>query len=116
MQKKSSDIAKLYQTRFNSLERVQKSELWQILCKEFLQKFIKSSDIVLDIGAGHCEFINNIRSSKKIALDINTDFVKFAGKDVKTIIGPIKNLNRTISAQSVDVIFMSNFLEHLDSK
>lgn len=110
------DIKRLYDARFTKLERVRKRKLWQILCKDFLQQFINEEDIVADLGAGQCEFINNISASKKIAIDVNIDIKKFANKDVKVVIAPIKKLKNLFPPKSINIIFMSNLLEHLDSK
>ncbi len=110
------DVKKLYDTRFTKLERVRKQKLWKILCQDFLQQFIKENDIVLDLGAGHCEFINNIFCGTKIAVDINNDIYKHAAKNVKVIKSSVKYLKKLFPKESLDVIFMSNLLEHLDSK
>lgn len=110
------DIKKLYDSRFTTFERVRKHKLWKILCKEFLQQFVGKKDFVVDVGAGHCEFINNISCGKKIAVDINRDVTKYADKGVKVILSPVKQLKNIFKDNSVDVIFMSNLLEHLDSK
>ena len=110
------DLKRLYDTRFTSFERIRKNRLWKILCQDFLQHYVYESDVVLDIGAGHCEFINNIRGGRKIALDVNRDLAKIAAGDVEIKLAPVKNLKKLFPADSLNVIFMSNFLEHLDSK
>jgi len=110
------DVKRLYDTRFTSFERIRKNKLWKILCQDFLQHYVNKSDVVLDIGAGHCEFINNIQSSRKIALDVNRDLAKIAAPDVEIKLAPVKNLKKLFPADSLNVIFMSNFLEHMDSK
>lgn len=110
------DIKKLYNTRFTALERVKKQKLWKILCQDFLQQFIKKSDTVVDVGAGQCEFINNISCRKKIVIDINPTTKAFADPDVQVVISSIKHIKKSLCEGSVDVIFMSNLLEHLDSK
>jgi ubiquinone/menaquinone biosynthesis C-methylase UbiE len=110
------DIKKLYDTRFTSFERVRKAQLWKILCNKFIQKFIRPTDTVVDLGAGHCEFINNISCLKKIAIDVNEDIRKFNNKNVQVITAPVKTLKNIFEKNSVDVIFMSNLLEHLDNK
>lgn len=112
----SSYIKKIYESRFNSLERIRKNELWSILCKDFLQKFVRKSDTVVDLGAGQCEFINNIKCAKKIAIEVNTDVQNFAASDVTIITGSVKKLKRNFKENSIDVVFMSNLLEHLDNK
>lgn len=110
------DIKKIYDARFTTFERVRKNELWKILCRDFLQQFIDEDDMVVDVGAGQCEFINNVKCGQKIAVDINTDVKKYALKDVKVVISSVKHLKNLFKENSVDVIFMSNLLEHLDSK
>ncbi len=110
------DIKKIYETRFTTFERIRKNELWEILCRDYLQKFVKISDTVVDFGAGHCEFINNIRAGKRIAVDVNSDCRKFAGTNVRVIISSVKQLKKIFPSNSVDIVFMSNLLEHLDNK
>ena len=110
------DVKKLYDTRFNQYERIRRKLLWQVLCHDFIQKFVKESDVVVDVGAGQCEFINNINCRKKIAVDINKDIKKYADRKVKVIISSVKHLKNLFPKESIDVIFMSNLLEHLDSK
>lgn len=110
------DIKRLYDARFNRLERIRKKQLWKILCERFLQQFVSEQDAVLDVGAGQCEFINHIRSQKRIALDIRRDLKDYADDGVIVKISSIKHLTRKFSPRSMDVIFMSNLLEHLNSK
>ncbi|EKE22081.1 MAG: hypothetical protein ACD_7C00058G0001 [uncultured bacterium] len=110
------DIKKLYDKRFTTIERIRKRQLWKILCRNFLQKFIGRTDTIIDLGAGQCEFINNISGGKKIAVDVSRDIKKYADKDVQAVIAPIKKLKNIFPENSVDIIFMSNLLEHLDNK
>lgn len=48
----------------------------------------------------------------KIAMDINTDVSKFASKDVEVVLSKSIDM-RQIEDDSVNVVFTSNFLEHL---
>lgn len=107
----------LYENRFNSDRELQmKSGIWETLCRQFFQKYIKNTDVVADVGAGYCEFINNIQAGKKYALDLNPDVAEYASQDVEVLNKPIDELDRVLGKGSIDVFFMSNFLEHLDSK
>ena len=74
-------------------------------------RFIPPDAVVLDLGAGYCNFINNIRAKKKYALDISPELTHFAGKDVTTIQKAPWELGQ-LSDLSVDVVHASNFLEH----
>jgi len=82
------------------------------LCNDFFQKYIDPNSCVLEIAAGYCEFINNIHAAEKIAVDINPDIQNYAGVDVKVVLSDTSKMN-TIADDSVDVVFASNFFEHL---
>lgn len=103
------NIKKLYTNRFENL--LIKQRIWETLVRNFFQKYIDSSDTVIDIGAGNCEFINALSCQKKFALDINPDTKKFATK----IITVLNSLSTAIplGKNSVDKIFVSNLFEHL---
>lgn len=109
-----SEITRLYRLRFNK-ELKKRNEIWKILCKDFFQKYIKATDTVCDLGAGYCEFINNIKAKKRIAIDINTETKKYADKNVNVIITTSTKLPENLYNQ-VDIVFASNFFEHLGSK
>ncbi len=111
----SERLTKLYGERFDSQEVTKKNKLWRILCVDFFQKFIPEDSIVLDIGAGYCEFINNIKARKKYALDLNPDTNNYANSNVEVHISPANDL-KFLQDKSVDIIFISNFLEHLKTK
>lgn len=89
--------------------------MWQVLCSDFFQKYISENSVVLDIAAGYCEFINNIKARKKIALDLNPDIKNFSGRDVKVILSNSTKI-RQLKNRTIDVVFTSNFLEHLEKR
>lgn len=64
------------------------------------------------MAAGYCEFINAIEAKRKIALDVNPDVKKYAGPGVEVINSPSTDM-RAIPDGSVDVVFTSNFFEHI---
>jgi ubiquinone/menaquinone biosynthesis C-methylase UbiE len=109
------EIGKLYKNRFDEIERHQKYSIWKVLCNSFFQQYIPKDSTVLDIGAGYCEFINNIHCAKKYAVDINEDIINFANSDVK-IFNTLSTDLSFLPPDSVDVVFMSNLLEHLRTK
>ncbi|RHJ94174.1 methyltransferase domain-containing protein [Parabacteroides bouchesdurhonensis] len=109
------EVETLYKNRFSQKEIVNKDRLWRNVCKHFLSKYVKKEDCVLDLAAGYCEFINNIEASKKIAVDINPDTIQFASKNVQVIIAIATDM-AAISSGSIDVIFISNFFEHISKE
>ena len=100
-----------YETRYTYDKG--RAKVWKAIT-EFLQKYInKTNDNVLDLGAGYCDFINNITASSKIAVDINPEGAKFCEKNVIFYNSSIDKMT-SIKNGSIDVLFASNLLEHLD--
>lgn len=112
-----TDVSDLYQKtyrrRFGNDIEIRK-KMYQVLCADFFQKYIPENTIVLEIGAGYCEFINNIKAKEKIALDLNPDIKKFARDDVKVVVASSTDMK--IMDESVDVVFANNFFEHLSKE
>lgn len=110
-------LQKLYANRFNPRQRRAKLLLWKILVDEFLQKYISTDAVTLDIGGGYCEFINNIKSQEKYLIDLNPDAKLFAQPDVKVLNLNILDINDQKKVdREFDIIFVSNFFEHLANK
>lgn len=107
-------VLSIYADRFDKDEH-KREVMWKILCKDYFQKFIKKDDTVLDLAAGYCEFINNIKCGKKIAVDLNEKTKVKANGDVKVYQALSTALPKSLTGK-VDVVFTSNFFEHLDSK
>jgi SAM-dependent methyltransferase len=101
----------IYRQRFQG-EAKFRQMLWSILCEHWFQRWVTEDATVLEIAAGHCEFINSIRAGKKLAVDINPDTVSHANEDVEVIITSSTELDG-IDSESVDVVFVSNFFEHI---
>jgi SAM-dependent methyltransferase len=115
MPESNVELDKLYSQRFPEAALARKHAIWQVLCRDFFSRFVKPTDAVVDIGAGYCEFINNIASSRKVAVDLNPDVRRFAAPDVRVINESCTAISQ-LDGDSVDVVFMSNFLEHLPNK
>jgi ubiquinone/menaquinone biosynthesis C-methylase UbiE len=104
------NVEKYFQTRLKSDKK--RTKTWQALIEFYFQGLIKESDTVLEVGAGWCDFINGIKCQRKIAVDIWPGVKENASKEVETYVSDAKNLD-FIKDRSVDVIFASNFLEHI---
>lgn len=107
-------VLSIYADRFDK-DAEKRDVMWKVLCKDYFQKFIGKNDTVLDLAAGYCEFINNIKCQEKIAVDLNQKTKEKAAKDVKVYQALSTKLPKELSGK-VDVVFTSNFFEHLDSK
>ncbi|MDB5049465.1 MAG: class SAM-dependent methyltransferase [Fibrobacteres bacterium] len=108
------EVQDLYRVRFDGAEKAAKNALWKIICGH-LQRYFPAQGTVLDLGAGYCEFINNIQAANKIAVDMNPDTVACAGPDVVVYNSPVVPLP-FLDTESVDAVFLSNVLEHLADK
>jgi cyclopropane fatty-acyl-phospholipid synthase-like methyltransferase len=100
-------------TRFNFTKK--RKAVWQEIAR-YLQKHISPDSSVLELGSGYCDFINSISASKKYAIDKYIDPHKYADKNVTKIMGDFKDMNTNLKDNSIDVIFASNFFEHLSEK
>lgn len=107
-------LALLYRERFTEQELDFKRRMWKVFVDRYFQRFIQPDDVVLDLGAGGCEFINAIRCAEKYAVDLNPDIEQYA-EGVTTIIAESRSMD-AVSSGSIDVVFTSNFFEHLPNK
>jgi SAM-dependent methyltransferase len=99
-----------FSTRFSSDIRRKKS--WRYLTR-YLQRYVSERDTVLELAPGYCFFINEIKAKMKFAVDIEPKVLEYAASNVEARIGNACDLKH-VRDESVDVIFASNFLEHLD--
>jgi SAM-dependent methyltransferase len=107
-------LPRLYRQRFTEKELAFKDAMWVVLCESFFQQYVGLDDVVVDLGAGTCEFINAIQCGEKIAVDLNPDVQQFI-RDGKAIVTSSTAMPE-IADDTVDVVFTSNFFEHLPSK
>lgn len=110
----ATELQRLYGERFSGRTEY-RGRVWEILVASFFQQFVPPSSVVLDLGAGYCEFINNVKASRRIALDLNPDTRVRAGAGVEVILHDCSTA-WPVEAGSLDVVFTSNFLEHLYTK
>lgn len=106
--------SKIYEYRFANINHNKKNIVWKEVSR-YIYNLTNQPETVLDPAGGMCEFINNISSKEKWAIDLNEDFISiYADKSVKKIIG--NNLTVDLPQDHFDLVFISNFLEHLESQ
>lgn len=108
-------LAELYRNRFPEEELARKNDIWKVLCSRYLQKFVAPGDTVVDLACGYGEFINNIAAGEKIGVDLNPDSEKHLADDVRFISLSAAEISSQLEGQA-NVVFTSNFLEHLPDK
>jgi len=109
------NLSSLYANRFDADDQAWKKRVWTILWERVFSQHVRPQDTVLDLGAGFCEFINTAVAQRKIAVDLNEKLPTFAAPGVETRCAPAQDL-AFLKDGEVDVVFTSNFLEHLPNK
>ena len=108
------NLSQIYEKRFSGMENYRKA-VWKKLIDEFFIKWIPKDGKILDIGCGYGEFINQVNCSEKLAMDLNPKTGELLDSDVifheQDCSKPWK-----IKANSLDLVFTSNFFEHLPNK
>lgn len=114
MDTQAQDLQQQYKLRFGPAQAY-RDEVWKILCKSFFSRHVPADGAVLDMGAGWGEFINNIPAGRKFAMDLNPE-------TQERLAAGITFLHRDCAREwpldvgSLDVVFTSNFLEHLPDR
>jgi SAM-dependent methyltransferase len=110
----SKELENMYGRRFDE-HILYRDQIWKSLTSGFFTKYVSPGDRVLDLGCGYGEFINNIRCGSKIAMDMNPGARQRLNSDVHFIEQDCSQ-PWDLPEDSLDVIFTSNFFEHLPSK
>ena len=71
---------------------------------------------MLDLGAGFGEFLRHIRCGRRIAVDIERLSGRTLPAGTEEVFSPSHQLSQHVAADSIDVVFCSNFFEHLPDK
>jgi SAM-dependent methyltransferase len=100
-----------FHTRFGFDPR--RDIVWQEVCHYLQSHYIPSDARIVDVGAGYCNFINNVEGSERHAVDLFTEL------DDYTAPGVIPHIHSCTSLpffedDSFDVAVTSNLFEHLD--
>jgi SAM-dependent methyltransferase len=110
-----TELQRLYEKRFAGKSEY-RDKIWRVLVDEYFTRWLPAGATVLDLGCGHCEFINNtVRSEKRLGMDLNPDTVQQAAPGVQ-ILAQSCSQPWAIPDGSLDVVFTSNFFEHLYTK
>jgi len=109
------DLSELYKIRFSAEQLPRKNAIWQVICGDFIQRYVQPTDTVVDIACGYGEFLNNIKARRRIAVDLNPDARGFLGPGIEFHQCLATNLGSVVDGNA-DVVFTSNFLEHLPDK
>jgi SAM-dependent methyltransferase len=105
-------VDRIYRKRFPQEILARRSAVWRVLCQSWFRRYIPQGASVLEVGAGYCEFINNIRAAHRVAVDLNPETRFHATGDVVVHEIAAERLREVVPPAHFDAAFMSNFLEH----
>lgn len=104
---------RLYTYRFEQVPQVRRDHVWAEVTSQ-LYEFLGRPERVLDPAAGRGEFINCVAASDRWAVD-PVDYAERAiAPTVQLVVSPI--MDAELPSGYFDGVFVSNFLEHLDSQ
>ena len=109
------NYTRIYQYRFQNTDPAKKKIVWDALAQWLYHGYLQQPQRVLDQAGGLCEFINGVPAAEKWTIDLEADFIRqHAAPDVKVLVG--NNLEVELPENYFDAVFISNFLEHLESQ
>lgn len=105
----------IYRARFGDIGLEKRQQVWRTLCEHFFNELIGPDQDILDLGCGYGEFINQVSARKRYACDMNPDAAAHLQSSVVFVCAPSTDI-AALADGAVDVVFTSNFLEHLPDK
>jgi SAM-dependent methyltransferase len=108
------ELRHIYDARFTANLEYRR-DVWSALVSGWFGRFIRTCDGVADLGRGYGKFINAITCGKKFGMDLNPDAPRFLGPGVRFLEQDCSTRWQLPDA-SLDVVFTSDFLEHLPDK
>jgi len=109
------DLEHLYESRCGPNADYRRA-VWGVLVSDFFSRFITPDAAVLDLGCGYGDFINVVRARTRLAMDMNPAAKEKLAADVRFFLQDGSEPWNGIPENSLDLVFTSNFIEHLPDK
>jgi SAM-dependent methyltransferase len=87
-------------------------EVWRHVAGH-LSPYIPPDGAVLDLAAGYGDFTAAVQARRRVAVDLFTELPLHVPDGVEAVVGDATDLS-VFADESFDVVFASNFLEHLE--
>jgi SAM-dependent methyltransferase len=87
--------------------------VWKVVA-DHLASWLPRDAHVVEIGAGYCEWINNVAAARRVAVDIWPDIARYAAPGVETTVLDASRELATLGVSSFDAVLASNILEHFE--
>jgi SAM-dependent methyltransferase len=109
-----TELERIYSRRFEA-NATYRQKVWNVLIERVFSGHIRTDAAVLDLGCGYGEFINNVRARVKYGMDMNPRTKSLLAPQV-TFLQQDCSQKWSLPDASLDVVFTSNFFEHLPNK
>jgi SAM-dependent methyltransferase len=109
-----AELERTYDRRFADA-RDYRLKVWAVLIRDFFQQFIPEQGTVLDLGCGWGEFSTQVRAGRVLAMDLNPSAPRYLNDRI-TFLHQDCSQAWPLNDNSLDVVFTSNFFEHLPNK
>ena len=97
--------------RAHLTEDPRRATVWKAIA-DHLAAHVPPDAHVLEIGAGYCDWINNVRAARRVAIDLWPEMPRYAGPGVEPLVLDVSNGLESLGDASFDVVLASNLLEH----
>lgn len=101
-----------YESRFKFDPK--RRTVWKEIVR-FLGEYVPENGTVVNLGAGYCDFINQVKARRKVAVDLSEESEQYCHPDVEFFRASVLNLS-FLEDGSADVVHASNLLEHFDDR
>lgn len=105
-------LGEIYSRRFSDHDAAAKDAVWKVIARWLQKRWIAEDAAVLDVACDRGHFVNNVRAARRVGSDLR-DVSRHLAPGVDFVHAPGMSLGEHLDAGSFDVVFMSNYLEHL---
>jgi SAM-dependent methyltransferase len=88
-----------------------RATVWKVVARH-LDPHVAPDAHVLELGAGYCDWINNVRAARRVAVDVWPELPAHAASGVEPVVLDISNGLPSLGEAAFDVVLASNLLEH----
>jgi ubiquinone/menaquinone biosynthesis C-methylase UbiE len=106
-------LEEVYAQRFDDEDAERKNELWREICA-YLQRYVPRDGAVLDLACDRGDFIRNIDARERWGCDVR-DVAHYLPDTIKFVQTDGLAISDVLPPAHFDLVFMSNYLEHLPS-
>lgn len=103
-----------YRRRFEA-EHAARLRVWRVLIDGWFARYLTGVESVLDLGCGWGPFVNQVDVPHRYGIDLNPDAASHLDPGV-TLFEQAASDRWPLTDGALDLVFTSNFLEHLPSR